>query len=57
MIDSTALWADGVVIELLLPLVRIKDVIFLGMSSDPGERQQARECVSSLASFESLFRS
>jgi hypothetical protein len=29
------LWADRVVIQLLLPLIRIEDMIFLGMPSDP----------------------
>ena len=35
VIDCPALWTDCAVIELLLTLIRIKDVIFLGMSSDP----------------------
>ena len=35
LIDRPTLWADGVVSQLLLALIRIQDVIFLGMSSDP----------------------
>jgi len=35
VIDCAALSADGVVLQLLLLLIRIQDVIFLGMSSDP----------------------
>jgi hypothetical protein len=35
VIDRGALGTHGVVIQLLLALIRIQDVIFLGMSSDP----------------------